>query len=143
MTTGIQKRSNREAWPVAGFGRFFDDMFTPWQRQTTRALQPAMDIVEDEDQITVKTELPGIKKDDAHVMVEDGVLTITGEKKSDREEKDKNFHLVERAFGSFHRSIKLPTGVEADKAEASFEDGVLVIRIPKTEHAKPRKVQIK
>jgi len=141
MNNGMQKRSNLETWPVASFGRFFDDMLT--QRQATRTLQPAMDIVEDEDQITVKTELPGIKKDDAHVMVEDGVLTITGEKKSDREEKDKNFHLVERTFGSFHRSIKLPTGVEADKAEASFEDGVLVVRIPKTEHAKPRKVQIK
>ncbi|MDJ0521824.1 MAG: Hsp20/alpha crystallin family protein [Planctomycetota bacterium] len=142
MATELMKRGNREVFPFPGFGRFFDDMLTTWPAQNTRGLRPAMDIVEDEDKLTVKTELPGIPKDEVHVMIEDGVLTITGEKKSDREEKNRNFHLVERTFGSFHRSITLPTGVEADKAEASFVDGVLVIDIPKSEHTKPRKIDI-
>ena len=141
MATELTKRCNREVWPFPGFGRFFDDMLSTWP-PATRTLRPAMDIVEDEDKLTVKTELPGISKDDVHIMIEDGVLAITGEKKSDREEKDKNFHLVERTFGSFHRSIKLPTNAEADKVNASFVDGVLVIEIPKAEHSKPRKIVI-
>ncbi len=141
MATELMKRSDREVWPFPGFGRFFDDIVTHWPA-TQRALRPAMDIVEDEDTLTVKTELPGTHKDDVQIMIEDGVLTITGEKKSDREEKDRNFHLVERSFGSFHRSITLPTGVEADKADASFVDGVLIIAIPKSEHTKPRTIAI-
>lgn len=142
MATELMKRGNREVWPFPGFGRLFDDVVTHWPASPTRGLRPAMDIVEDDDKLTVRTELPGIPKDDVHIMIEDGVLTVTGEKKSDREEKDQNFHLVERTFGSFHRSITLPTGVEAEKANASFQDGVLVIDIPKSEHSKPRKIQI-
>ncbi len=142
MTTAIKKRGQTEAWPIPGFGRFFDDWPAQTPRAAARALRPAMDVDEDDNAITVKTELPGIAKDDVHVMLEDGVLTITGDKKSDREEKDKNFHLVERSFGAFHRSITLPTGVESDSVDASFKDGVLVIRIPKTETAKPRRIAI-
>lgn len=142
MNTAIKKRGQTEAWPIPGIGRFFDDFFLRGEAQATRALRPAMDVDEDDNAITVKTELPGIAKDDVHVMLEDGVLTITGEKKSDREAKDKNFHLVERSFGAFHRSITLPTGVETDSVDASFEHGVLVIRIPKTETAKPRRIAI-
>jgi HSP20 family protein len=143
MATELMKRGNREVWPFPGFGRFFDDMLTGWPVTASRTLRPATDVVEDADSITVKVELPGIPKDDVNIMFEDGVLTITGEKKTDREEKDRNFHLIERSFGSFQRALTLPNGVEADKAKASFEDGVLIISIPKTEHAKPRKVEIK
>ena len=141
MASELMKRGNRELWPFPGFGRFFDDMLSTWP-PATRSLRPAMDIVEDEDKLTVKTELAGVAKDDVHIMIEDGVLAITGEKKNDREE-DKNFHLVERTFGSFHRSIKLPTNVDANKVNASFVDGILVIEIAKAEHSKPRKIDIK
>ena len=140
MASELMKRGNREVWPFPGFGRFFDDMLSTWP-PATRNVRPAMDIVEDEDKLTVKTELAGVAKDDVHIMIEDGVLAITGEKKSDREEND-NYHLVERSFGSFHRSIKLPTNVDANKVSASFVDGVLSIEIAKAEHSKPRKIDI-
>ena len=76
------------------------------------------------------------------ITLEDGVLSLSGEKKSDRETKNKSFHLVERSFGVFHRSITLPTGVDAAQAKASFKDGLLVIEVPRSEAAKPRTLDI-
>lgn len=143
MASELQKRPAREMHPFHGFGRMFDDWFTGFPTVSSRVLRPAMDVEEDENKITVRTELPGIPKDEVHITLEDGVLTINGEKKSDREVKEKDYHLVERTFGSFHRSVSLPPTVDAEKADAKFDDGVLVIEIPKSESAKPRKVEIK
>ena len=139
----ISKRQN-QAGTVTPFGRLFDEWFntSPAYLGATRGMRPAMDIEEDEGAITVRTELAGVKKDDVHLTLEDGVLTITGEKHSDRETKEKSYHLVERSFGSFTRSVQLPSGVDFEKAEASFEDGVLEVRVPKSEAAKPKKIEI-
>ena len=142
MTTLSKRQSNGST--VTPFGRLFDDWFasSPAYFQSPRGLRPAMDIEEDEGAITVRTELAGVKKDDVHITLEDGVLTITGEKHSDRATKDKSYHLVERSFGSFTRSVQLPSGVDFDKAEANFEDGVLEVRVAKSEAAKPKKIEI-
>ena len=107
MTTlnELTKRSNQPTG-FAPFGRLLDDWFTnPASMLQSRALRPAMDIEEDENHITVRTELPGVAKDNVNITIEDGVLTITGEKHSDRETKEKSYHLVERSFGSFQRSV--------------------------------------
>jgi HSP20 family protein len=143
MTHELSTRTSRDIWPFPAFGRLMDDwMGGPWPA-LSRDLRPAMDIEEDADKVTIRAELPGIAKDDVQITLEDGVLSITGEKKSDRETKEKNFHLVERSFGAFHRSVTLPTGVDAEKAEAHFENGVLSVTLPKTESAKPRRLTIK
>jgi HSP20 family protein len=146
MTTKeLTKRPARETWAFPAFGRFFDDWLgqADWPARGNAALRPAMDVEEDENFFRVRTELPGIPKDDVTITLEDGVLSITGEKRSDRETKEKNYHLVERSFGAFHRSLSLPAGVDAEKADATFENGVLTIAIPKSEAAKPRKLTIK
>lgn len=142
--TSISKRPS-SAGTVTPFGRLFDEWFThtpAYFQNGSRGIRPAMDIEEDEGGITVRTELAGVKKEDVHLTLEDGVLTITGEKHSDRETKEKSYHLVERSFGSFTRSVQLPSGVDFEKAEADFADGVLEIRVPKSEAAKPKKIQI-
>lgn len=144
MANTLSKRDNREAWTAPAFGRLFDDWFTHGiQAATTRSLRPAMDVEEDENSIVIRAELPGIAKEEVNVTLEDGVLSITGEKRTDRETKEKSYHLVERTFGAFQRSISLPTGVDGDKADAQFENGVLTITVPKSEAAKPKRLQIK
>lgn len=142
--SNLSKHEN-QGRQVTPFGRLFDDWFTHNSAlfHQPRGMRPAMDIEEDDGAITVRTELPGVTKDDVHLTLEDGVLTITGEKQSDRETKEKSYHLVERSFGSFTRSVQLPSGVDFDKAEADFENGVLQVRVPKSEAAKPKKIQIK
>ena len=143
MASELKPQSSRDLWAIPGFGRMIDELLpTHWPTRTDRALQPAMDVEEDENQITIRTELPGMGKEDVKITLEDGVLSLSGEKKSDREPKNKSFHLVERSFGVFHRSITLPTGVDAAQAKASFKDGLLVIEIPRSEAAKPRTLDI-
>ena len=145
MTRELMTRPGRETWAVPAFGRIFEDWFNgPGDlAKSASALRPAMDVEEDENHFIVRTELPGIPKDEVQITLEDGVLSITGEKRSDRETKEKNYHVVERSFGSFHRTLSLPAGVDAEKASASFENGVLTVSIPKSEAAKPRKLEIK
>jgi HSP20 family protein len=108
-----------------------------------RAFAPAVDIHEDEKQYTVTVELPGGKKDDVQVEIEEGVLSIHGEKKSEREEKKEQRRWVERSYGSFTRSFTLPANADAERVDASFKEGVLTLVIPKTEVAKPRAIAIK
>ena len=143
MASELKPRTSRDLWAFPGFGRMFDELLpTHWPTPNERALHPAMDVEEDENQITIRTELPGIAKEDVQITLEDGVLSIRGEKKSDREMKQKSFHLMERHFGVFHRSITLPTGVDAGEAKATFKDGLLLIEVPKSEAAKPRTLEI-
>ncbi|HOI53774.1 MAG TPA: Hsp20/alpha crystallin family protein [Phycisphaerae bacterium] len=104
---------------------------------------PAVDVSETDNDVTVRAETPGIDPKDIEVYVEGDVLTIKGEKKEETETKDRNFHRVERQYGSFSRSIQLPANVEADKVEAQAANGVLTIRLPKQEDEKRKKVQIK
>lgn len=103
---------------------------------------PAMDLIEDKDQYVVKADLPGLKKEDIAVSCENGVLTIEGERRTDAEQKDKNFHRVERSYGKFMRSLNLGHGVDQSKIRAQYKDGVLELVLPKIEKAKPKAIDI-
>ena len=103
---------------------------------------PAVDVFEKEDRFVVKAELPGMKEEDIDVSVIGDTLSIRGEKKTETEVKEKDYYRSERSYGSFYRSIRLPSGVDADKVEASFEDGVLEVTLAKSARAKPKKIAV-
>ena len=129
--------------PFFAFSRRFNDLMPEGPSENGgRMILPAMDVAESEDSLTIQAELPGLKKDEVKITIENGVLTLSGEKKFEKEEKQKDYHLVERRYGSFHRQITLPSQMDADKAKASFEDGVLKVEIPKLEVAKPKQLEI-
>jgi HSP20 family protein len=109
---------------------------------TLRRWMPAMDLVETEDHFVLRADLPGLSEEDVTIEVEDRVLTISGERKAEHEVSKEGYHRVERAFGTFSRSLTLPEGVDADAVAATFDRGVLEVRIPKPEERKPRKVTI-
>lgn len=104
---------------------------------------PLVDITEDEKEFLLKVELPGVKREEVKVTVEDGVLMLSGERRFEKEEKDRKYHRIERAYGSFVRSFTLPEETPADKVAAEFKDGVLVIRLPKTTTPKPSPMEVK
>jgi HSP20 family protein len=112
-------------------------------RATTTAWAPALDISERKDAYLVTVELPGIKPEDLDITMEDGLLTIQGERQFTQESSEQQFHRVERRYGAFRRSITLPAQVQAEQIEASFEDGVLQIMVPKMEEAKPKRIQVR
>ena len=103
---------------------------------------PAVDVEETRDQIYVRAELPGMTRDDIQVEFENGVLTIRGEKKFDREAKERTYHRIERAYGSFVRTFTLPRTVDAENVTARYENGVLELEMPKRAEAKPRRIEI-
>lgn len=107
-----------------------------------RRWAPAMDVIENADHFVLRADLPGMSEEDVSIEVEDQTLTISGERKSESELKEEGYHRVERAFGAFSRSLTLPAGVDVEAVEASFDRGVLEVRIPKPEQRKPRKVAI-
>lgn len=104
---------------------------------------PLVDIIEDEKEYLIKAELPEMRKEDVKVTVENGVLTISGERKLEKEEKGKRYHRIERAYGSFVRSFTLPDDADADKVSAEFKDGVLKVHVAKSEAAKPKQIEVK
>lgn len=107
------------------------------------AWEPVVDISETPESYLVSAELPGLTKDDVSINYEDGILSIRGEKKQEKEEKRKNYHRVERSFGAFERSFRVPSRVLVDKIEAKFKDGVLHLMLPKAEEARPKEIPIK
>lgn len=104
---------------------------------------PAVDITEDASEYLIKAELPEVGRDDVKVTVENGMLTLRGERRLEKEETGRKFHRVERAYGSFLRSFHLPENADAAKVSAEFKDGVLLIRLPKQETALPRQIEVK
>lgn len=126
--------------------RLWDDFFGPGRR-ALRPLEaewaPAVDVSETADKVVVKAELPGIDAKDIDISLSGDILTIKGEKKSEREEKKENYHLVERSYGSFSRSLRLPAAVDADKIEAGYKQGVLTVTCPKKEEIKPKAIEVK
>ena len=112
-------------------------------RATTTAWAPALDISERKDAYLVTVELPGLKPEDLDITMEDGLLTIQGERQFTAESSEQQFHRVERRYGAFRRSITLPAHVLAEGIQASFEDGVLLILVPKAEEAKPKRIQVR
>lgn len=107
------------------------------------SLMPAVDIVERENDFHIKVELPGVQKNDVKITVVNDVLTVRGEKKQESEKKGENYHRVERSYGSFQRSFTLPASVRSEKIEASYDNGVLTIDLPKAEEAKPKEIEVK
>ena len=135
--------------PFRPIDQLFDEMWRNWPNRyfegdTTRPfLRPAMDVVENENNITVRVDLPGLSGDDVHVEMEDNVLTIKGEIGDTIEKDGERYHYRERYSGSFQRSLRLPNTIDADKIDASFDNGVLNIVLPKLPQAQPKKIDIK
>lgn len=125
--------------------RLFEDSFvTPRTWATPFASsEPNLDVYETGNEVVVKATLPGIKPEDVDITLTGDVLTITGETKEETEQTDKNYIRRERRYGSFSRTVALPEGLEGDKADAKFENGVLTLSIPKSEQIKPKKIQVK
>jgi HSP20 family protein len=113
------------------------------ESMTVAEWAPSVDITEDEMEWLVKADLPGVKKEDAKVTVENGVLTVSGERKSEKEEKGKKFHRIERSYGQFLRTFTLPEGADPTKVSADFKDGVLCVHLPKSKEAAAKPVEIK
>ena len=119
---------------------------TPWERESTlsqRVWSPVVDISENEQEYVVKAELPQIPKEDVKVSVRNGVLEISGERKSESEQKGQQFCRVERAYGTFLRSFTLPPGAESQKAQANLREGVLTVKITKNPQAAPKALEVK
>lgn len=138
----LRKRINdlfEESW--SGFG------LTPFRPfgEGFGEVRPRVDVSETDKEIEISAELPGMDQEDVEVMVTEDRLTIRGEKKAEREQKDKGYHLVERSYGSFQRSFQLPSGIDTDKIDAGFNKGVLTVTLPKTAEAQKaaKKVAIK
>ena len=129
--------------PREPFLRMFDSFFNAdVQGEETRAWMPPVDVQETPDAYLFHAELPGLTKDDINITLENNVLRLSGERKLEKDAKKENYHRVERTYGTFTRSFTLPTQVDADKVQASFENGILTVAVPKAEQAKPRKIAI-
>ncbi len=113
------------------------------ESMTVAQWSPLVDISEDDREYLVKAELPELKKEEVKVTVENGELTISGERRMEKEEKNKKFHRIERSYGSFVRSFTLPEGVSGDKVSADFKNGVLEVHLPKDEKARPKAIDVK
>jgi len=126
------------------FSREIDRVFDAFFGQTDQARRwvPPMDLVEADDHFVLKADLPGLAEGDVNIEVQDGALTISGERNAEHEQHERGFYRIERPFGAFNRSLSLPDGVDADRIEASFSHGVLEVRIPKPEQSKPRRIAI-
>ena len=121
----------------------FDDAFTRPLTIRDGWSAPAIDMYQTDDEIVVKASLPGVKAEDVQINVSGEVLTIKGESKQTEEKNEKSWHMREQRWGSFERSVALPTEVVSDKAKAEFENGILVITLPKAEEVKPKTISIK
>lgn len=126
--------------------RLFDDSYRAPNRSpegvSSRAWQPPVDVKEDANEITLHVDLPGIKQDDIDIELTGDTLTIKGERKLEDKEQTKNFVRVERVYGTFQRSFSLSAPIKSDQVSASFHDGVLTVRVPKSDETKPKKVLV-
>jgi HSP20 family protein len=124
--------------------RLFEDSFVrPVGLSSVSAADVAIDLKETDTDVVVKAELPGVEPDEVDVSIMEGVLVIKGEHKEEKEEKEANYYSRELRYGSFSRSINLPAAINAEKAEAVFENGILTLTLPKTEEAKPKQIKVK
>lgn len=148
-----RQRPDLSVWPTVGrlFGlrdeldRLFESPFGEWTSgaQLLSVWNPAIDLYEDKDNVFVKAELPGMKKEDIDVSLHDGVLSISGERKSEEKFEDAETYRSERFVGRFHRSVTLPSQVKADQVQANYKDGILSITLPKAEEARRKQIEVK
>jgi len=148
----IRWTPRKELWdPFAGLAEIQEEMNRLFDTSLHRvgrgefqgAFLPAIDVVEEKDSYLVNAELPGLAKEDVNVSLQDNYLTIKGEKKYEAAKKEAHYYRKERAYGMFSRTIELPTAVDAKKIDAQFKNGVLSVRLPKTEDAKPKQIEVK
>jgi HSP20 family protein len=131
MQTRLNGLFGARSWP-----KFSEEgAFADWQ--------PAVDVQETDKEYLIKADLPEVKKDDVKVEVHDGMLTVEGERRQEKEEKGKKFHKIEREYGKFVRRFALPVQVDADKVQAEFKDGVLNVHLPKSATAAPKAIEVK
>ena len=129
--------------PFAEMARVQDEVSRLWgSTRNGSSFSPAVNVHEDDKAYAVSVELPGLKAEDVDIEVDDGVLTLKGEKKFEAEKEDKGYHLIERRYGSFTRRFTLPKTVNADGIEASMSDGILTVTLPKVEAPKPKKISV-
>ena len=139
----IRWRPERDLWSFRDdMNELFDSFFGKSTEQREGMWSPAIDVAETKDDIIVTAEVPGLNKDDINISIQENILTLRGEKKQSKEQKDENLHRVERIYGSFQRSFTLPTLVDSTKVNASYKDGVLRIVLPKKEEVKPKEISI-
>jgi HSP20 family protein len=129
-------------WPTFGRLANLQDELERLFETPLRAWAPALDVHEDKEGYTVRAELPGMKREDISVSIEDGTLVISGERKAETTNEGAEVHRQERYFGKFSRALTLPTAVSGDKVKASYKDGVLTVVVPKAEEAKPKQITI-
>ena len=122
--------------------RLFDDTFGRAATNSTR-WTPAVDVREEKDAFVFQLELPGVSPEAVEVTADGGVLSVSGEKKSEEQRDEDRWHIIERVSGSFRRTFQLPQNVAEEKIDASFEDGVLTVRVPKAEQPKPKKIEVR
>jgi len=128
------------------FDRFFRDPWGFWETRsgsTSLSVLPRMDLAETENEVTVTMELPGVRPEDVDIRVTGDRLTVRGQKREQRSEKKRDYHFVERQFGSFQRTVQLPSTVDPDRVDATFKDGVLTITIAKHAEARPRQIKVR
>jgi len=144
--TRLTLRTNPMLDIAPGFSREVDRLLSDiFNRDVFRIADewvPQVDVAETKDEIIIRAEVPGMTKEDITVTLQDNVLTLRGEKKQEKTEKEVAFHRMERSYGSFVRSFTLPTLVQADKVKATYKDGVLTITLPKAEEVKPKEISV-
>ncbi|PYS20359.1 MAG: molecular chaperone [Acidobacteria bacterium] len=133
----IASLQNRVNSLFQDYGRAGQDELT-----TTGSFVPAVDVYEDEHKVTLKLEIPGINQEDVDVRLENNTLTVRGERKFEKEEKEENFHRIERRYGSFARSFTLPSTLDSENVQASYDNGVLKIELAKRAEAKPKQIKV-
>ena len=151
MTTGLIRWNPHMDLFRDRMSRFFDEAFNDFVRPVSgereelgrRAWAPAVDIRETADELVLAAEIPGLTKKDVEITVEDHTLTLSGERKLEKDVEKENYHRIERAYGRFSRVFTLPANVRTDQVKAEVKDGVLLIHLPKAEEAKPRRIEIR
>ena len=130
--------------PFRELASFFENFTEPTGKDqlTSGSFVPAVDVYEDEQNLILKLEVAGLNDEDVNVSVENNTLTVQGERKFEKEEKEENFHRIERRYGSFIRTFKLPNTVDSEKVEASYDKGILKITLAKRAEAKPRQIKV-
>jgi len=130
------------AWPTFGRLANLQDEIDRLFESPLRSWTPALDVHEDADNFIIRAELPGLKREDIEVSLQDGALVISGERKTEKADEGVEIHRQERYYGKFQRALTLPTPVAADKIKAQYKDGVLTVTLPKAEEAKPKKIDV-
>lgn len=144
----ITRQSSRRRNPaLRSFRREMDRLFedflsSPGSGRESGMWTPRLDLSETDDEYVISADLPGLSKEDVHVDLQDGQLSISGERREEREEQKKNYHRRERSYGSFHRSMALPSNVNVEDIKAEFDNGVLTVHLPKEEKEQPKQIEI-